>query len=145
MLRVDIESMLIDKSLKVADLPIVWNEQINQYLDLEVPDDSQGVLQDIHWSGGQFGTFCNYTIGDVMAAQLMETMKKTNPEIQNDINQANYEPLLNWLTSNIHTHGRRYTRNELLKRSTGETLNPLPYINYLKGKASQVYGVKFND
>ena len=145
MLRVDIESMLIDKSLKVADLPIVWNEQIKQYLDLEVPDDSQGVLQDIHWSGGQFGTFCNYTIGNVMAAQLMETMKKTNPEIQNDINQANYEPLLNWLTSNIHTHGRRYTRNELLERSTGETLNPLPYINYLKGKASQVYGVKFND
>ena len=71
--------------------------------------------------------------------------KKTNPEIQNDINQANYEPLLNWLTSNIHTHGRRYTRNELLEWSTGETLNPLPYINYLKGKASQVYGVKFND
>ena len=145
MLRVDIESMLIDKSLKVADLPTVWNEQIKQYLDLEVPDDSQGVLQDIHWSGGQFGTFCNYTIGNVMAAQLMETMKKTNPEIQNDINQANYEPLLNWLTSNIHTHGRRYTRNELLERSTGEALNPLPYINYLKGKASQVYGVKFND
>ena len=50
MLRVDIESMLIDKSLKVADLPTVWNEQIKQYLDLEVPDDSQGVLQDIHWS-----------------------------------------------------------------------------------------------
>ena len=83
MLRVDIESMLIDKSLKVEDLPIVWNEQIKQYLDLEVPDDSQGVLQDIHWSGGQFGTFCNYTIGNVMAAQLMETMKNTNPENQN--------------------------------------------------------------
>ena len=109
--------MLIDKSLKVEDLPIVWNEQIKQYLDLEVPDDSQGVLQDIHWSGGQFGTFCNYTIGNVMAAQLMETMKNTNPEIQNDINQSNYAPLLNWLTSNIHTHGRRYTRNELLKLS----------------------------
>ena len=145
MLRVDIESMLIDKSLKVADLPVIWNEQIKQYLDLEVPDDSQGVLQDIHWSGGQFGTFCNYTIGNVMAAQLMETMKNNKPEIQNDINQANYLPLLNWLTSNIHLMGRRYTRNEFLERSTGETLNPLPYINYLKNKASQVYGVSFND
>ena len=145
MLRVDIESMLIDKSLKVADLPVIWNEQIKEYLDLKVPDDSQGVLQDIHWSGGQFGTFCNYTIGNVMAAQLMETMKNNKPEIQNDINKANYLPLLNWLTSNIHSHGRRYTRNELLERSTGETLNPLPYLKYLKNKANQVYGVSFND
>ena len=80
-----------------------------------------------------------------MAAQLMETMKNNKPEIQNDINKANYLTLLNWLTSNIHSHGRRYTRNELLERSTGETLNPLPYLKYLKNKANQVYGVSFND
>ena len=79
-------------------------------------------------------------------AEALDQIENQNTsQIQNDINQSNYAPLLNWLTSNIHTHGRRYTRNELLERSTGETLNPLPYINYLKGKASQVYGVKFND
>ena len=143
MLRVDIESMLVDKSLKVSDLPHVWNDQIKKHLGLEVPDDSLGVLQDIHWSGGQFGTFCNYTIGNVMAAQLIDAMKKKEPEIQNQINNANYSPLLKWLSSNIHQHGRRYSRNELLEKSTGETLNPNPYIDYLKNKASQVYGVKF--
>ena len=143
MLRVDIESMLVDKSLKVSDLPHVWNDQIKQHLGLDVPDDSLGVLQDIHWSGGQFGTFCNYTIGNVMAAQLIDAMKKQEPEIQNQINNANYSPLLEWLSSNIHQHGRRYSRNELLEKSTGETLNPNPYIDYLKNKASQVYGVKF--
>ena len=143
MLRVDIESMLVDKSLKVSDLPHVWNDQIKKHLGLEVPDDSLGVLQDIHWSGGQFGTFCNYTIGNVMAAQLIDAMKKKEPEIQNQINNANYSPLLKWLSSNIHEHGRRYSRNELLEKSTGETLNPKPYIGYLKNKASQVYGVKF--
>ena len=143
MLRVDIESMLVDKSLKVDDLPSVWNEQIKKYLGLEVPNDSEGVLQDIHWSGGQFGTFCNYTIGNVMAAQLINTMDKDQPQIREEINKANYEPLLNWLKTNIHQHGRRYTRNELLEKSTGEKLNAKPYINYLKNKASQVYGVKF--
>ena len=143
MLRVDIESMLVDKSLKVDDLPEVWNEQIKKYLGLEVPNDSEGVLQDIHWSGGQFGTFCNYTIGNVMAAQLINTMDQNQPKIRNDINKANYEPLLNWLKNNIHQHGRRYTRNELLEKCTGEKLNSKPYINYLKNKASQVYGVSF--
>ncbi|MDB0003492.1 carboxypeptidase M32 [Alphaproteobacteria bacterium] len=143
MLRVDIESMLVDKSLKVSDLPVVWNDQINKYLDLSVPNDSEGVLQDIHWSGGQFGTFCNYTIGNVMAAQLINTMDKKQPNIRDDINKSNYSSLLNWLRENIHQHGRRYLRNELLERSTGETLNAKPYIAYLKDKASQVYGVKF--
>ena len=143
MLRVDIESMLVDKSLKVSDLPVVWNDQIKKYLDLNVPNDSEGVLQDIHWSGGQFGTFCNYTIGNVMAAQLINTMDKQQPSIREEINKANYLPLLEWLSQNIHQHGRRYLRNELLERSTGETLNAKPYIAYLKNKASQVYGVKF--
>ena len=64
-------------------------------------------------------------------------------KIRNDINKANYEPLLNWLKNNIHQHGRRYTRNELLEKCTGEKLNSKPYINYLKNKASQVYGVSF--
>ena len=143
MMRVDIESMLVDKTLKVNDLPTVWNEQINKYLGLKVPNDSEGVLQDIHWSGGQFGTFCNYTIGNVMAAQLIETMDAQNPEIRKDINDANYSSLLEWLRNNIHQHGRRYTRNELLEKSTGSTLNAKPYIAYLKNKASQVYGVSF--
>lgn len=143
MMRVDIESMLVDKTLKVDDLPTVWNEQINKYLGLKVPNDSEGVLQDIHWSGGQFGTFCNYTIGNVMAAQLIETMDAQNPEIRKDINDANYSSLLEWLRNNIHQHGRRYTRNELLEKSTGSTLNAKPYIAYLKNKASQVYGVSF--
>ena len=118
-------------------------EQINKYLGLKVPNDSEGVLQDIHWSGGQFGTFCNYTIGNVMAAQLIETMDTQNPEIRKDINDANYSSLLEWLKNNIHQHGRRYTRNELLMKSTGSTLNAKPYIAYLKNKASQVYGVSF--
>ena len=73
MLRVDIEAALVDGSLKVADLPEAWNAKIKEYLGLDVPSDRLGVLQDVHWSSGQIGTFCNYTIGNVMAGQLFET------------------------------------------------------------------------
>ena len=143
MLRVEIESMLIDGSLKVKDLPEMWNHQMKKYLDLEVPDDSLGVLQDIHWSGGQFGTFCNYTIGNVMAAQLMNHMKIKDSNIQNSLDNANYQPILEWLKTNIHQHGRRYSRNELLELSTGRSLDSKPYLSYLKEKASDVYGINF--
>ena len=143
MLRVEIESMLIDGSLKVKDLPEMWNHQMKKYLDLEVPDDSLGVLQDIHWSGGQFGTFCNYTIGNVMAAQLMNHMKIKDSNIQNSLDNANYQPILEWLKTNIHQHGRRYSRNELLELSTGRSLDSKPYLSYLKEKASDVYGLNF--
>ena len=143
MLRVEIESNLINASLKVKDLPEMWNSLMKKYLDLEVPDDSVGVLQDIHWSGGQFGTFCNYTIGNVMAAQLMDHMKVNDQNIQSSLVAANYNPILEWLTKNIHQHGRRYSRNELLKSATGRTLDAKPYLKYLQDKATEVYGVKF--
>ena len=74
---------------------------------------------------------------------LMTEIDNILDKNSNQINNANYSPLLEWLRSNIHQHGRRYTRNELLEKATGETLNPNPYIDYLKNKASQVYGVKF--
>ena len=74
---------------------------------------------------------------DELAEDYINDLKR------DDINKSNYSSLLNWLRENIHQHGRRYLRNELLEKSTGETLNAKPYIAYLKDKASQVYGVKF--
>ena len=74
MLRVEIECALMDGSLAVADLPSAWNAAIKRDLGLDVPDDSQGVLQDVHWSTGYIGSFPTYTIGNVMAAQMMETL-----------------------------------------------------------------------
>ena len=71
-------------------------------------------------------------------------MKKDNLNIQSSLKVADYKPILEWLKNNIHQHGRRYSRNELLKKSTGRSLDAKPYLEYLQNKAGQVYGVKFN-
>ena len=97
MLRVDIEAALIDGSLSVKDLPEAWNAKIKEYLGLDVPNDRLGVLQDVHWSSGQIGTFCNYTIGNVMAGQLYETAVKDNA-IADGLARADYAPLREWMT-----------------------------------------------
>jgi carboxypeptidase Taq len=141
MLRVDIETRLIDGSLKVKDLPEAWNAVIKQELGLDVPSDRLGCLQDIHWSSGQIGTFCNYTIGNVMAAQVLETARAQDPSIQASVDAGDYAPLKDWLTRNIYVHGRRFARDELLTRITGRTLDAKPYVKYLRDKYSALYGV----
>jgi carboxypeptidase Taq len=140
MLRVDIEAALVDGSLKVRDLPAAWNAKIKEYLDLDVPNDRLGVLQDVHWSSGQIGTFCNYTIGNVMAGQLFETAVQ-DTRVSTGLSSADYTPLREWMTTHVHQHGRRYTRNELLVRATGRPLDPAPYIAHVTSKYSTIYGL----
>jgi len=140
MLRVDIERQLIEGSLKVKDLPEAWNATIKDYFGLDVPDDAHGVLQDVHWSSGQIGTFCNYTIGNVMAGQLYETASQ-EPAIAEGIRTGDYEPLRHYMVENIHQHGRRYSRNDLLVKATGRTLDPEPYIRHLTAKYTEIYGL----
>jgi len=98
------------------------------------------VLQDVHWSSGQIGTFCNYTIGNVMAGQLAAKAQQ-DTEVRDGLARADYRPIREWLTEHIHRHGRRYTRDELLQRTTGEGLNPVPYIDYLTHKYTDIYGL----
>lgn len=141
MLRVELESKLIDGSLEVADLPDAWNACMKEYLGVDVPNDAQGVLQDVHWSSGQIGTFCNYTIGNIMAAQLFDTAMKENPTIQTALDEANYTPLRDWLTDKVAQHGRRFSRDELLVNATGRALDPEPYIRYLTEKYSEIYAL----
>jgi len=138
MLRVDIERDLIDGSLKVKDLPEAWNAKIKEYLGLDVPNDAMGVLQDVHWSSGQIGTFCNYTIGNVMAGQLFEAAK-ADPVIAKGLSQGDYDPLRLYMVENVHQHGRRYSRDELLVKATGRPLDPEPYLAYLTKKYTDLY------
>ncbi len=141
MLRVDLESRMIDGSLDVADLPEAWNAGMKSMLGVDVPDDAQGVLQDVHWSSGQIGTFCNYTIGNIMAAQLFDTATTQDAGIASALEGADYTPLRDWLTDNVCRHGRRYSRDELLRRATGGPLDPQPYLRYLTDKYSALYGL----
>ncbi len=140
MLRVDLEIALIDGSLKVSDLPEAWAAKVSEYLGLQVPDDRQGVLQDVHWSSGQIGTFCNYTIGNVMAGQLFDVARK-DAAVSHGLSTADYAPLREWMTERVHRHGRRYSRDDLLVRATGRTLDPAPYIAHLTAKYSEIYGL----
>ncbi|MCY3798785.1 MAG: carboxypeptidase M32 [Chloroflexi bacterium] len=141
MLRTEIEMALLEGAIAVDDLPDVWNAKIQEYLGLTPPDDRRGVLQDVHWSFGGFGNFPTYTIGNIMAAQVLAAAHKQMPDLAAQLADGDYQKLLTWLTENIYRHGRAYRADELLARVTGESLNTAALLAYLENKYSDLYGV----
>jgi carboxypeptidase Taq len=103
-------------------------------LGLKVPSNRAGCLQDIHWSSGMIGSFCTYTIGNIMAAQLFEAACAVEPGLRTALAGGEYGPLRTWLTENVCRHGRRFSRQEILTRASGRPLTAKPYLAYLSGK-----------
>ena len=131
MMRVEIEAALLDGTLAARDLPAVWREQVRANLGLEVPNDREGCLQDAHWAAGLVGSFCTYTVGNIMAAQLFEAACSASPQVRAALEEGDVGPLSSWLRENVWRHGRRYRRDELLAQATGRTLDVAPYIRHL--------------
>jgi carboxypeptidase Taq len=134
-IRFEIEKGLIEGTIKVADLPEVWNSKVKQYLGVDVTDDTHGVLQDVHWSHGTIGYFPTYTLGNIYAAQLFNKAKQEIPNLQEGFTNGEFSPLLKWLRKNIHQEAGRYSPEELIKKVTGEGLNSKYLVDYLKNKA----------
>ena len=134
MLRVEFEAALLKGDIKVAEIPGAWNEAMKRHLGVAVPNDREGCLQDVHWSSGAMGSFCTYTLGNVMAAQFFETAKAKGEGVARGLAQGDTAPLRLWLKENVWRHGKRFTRDELLTRATGRALEAGPYLRYLEGK-----------
>ena len=141
MLRFGIERELISGQMTVADLPAEWNKRFKALLGLDVPDNAQGCLQDVHWSFGLVGYFPTYTLGNLYAAQIWETINTKIPDLHARIAKGDFAPLLAFLRENIHHHGRRYSATELCQRITGKPLTADPLMRYLEGKLKPLYQI----
>lgn len=139
MLRTEIEMGLLDGAYTVDELPAVWNAKMEEYLGLTPPDDAQGVLQDLHWATGYFGSFPTYTLGNVISGQLMAAARKQVSGLDDALTRGEYAPLHNWLSDNIYRHARAYAPDELLVRATGQPLNTGPYLAYISEKYEALY------
>ena len=132
---------MLTGDLKIADLPAAWNQRMKQYLGVEVPDNTRGVLQDIHWSGGAMGYFPTYTLGNLYAAQFFEQARRDLGDLDGQFARGEFGPLLGWLREKIHRQGKRYRAPELVQRVTGRGLSAEPLLKHLRGKAAELYGV----
>jgi len=142
LLRFELENEMLEGKLKVRDLPEAWNLRFKSYVGIEVPNDRDGALQDIHWSSVSFGIFPGYTLGNLIGAQLMEKARADMRGLDGQFERGEFAPLLAWLRKNVHQHGRKFTPNELLERATGKPLTAEPWIAYVRQKFGALYGLE---
>jgi carboxypeptidase Taq len=137
--RFELEQELVSGRLTVADLPAAWNERYEKYLGLRPSKDSEGVLQDIHWSAGLIGYFPTYTLGNLYAAQLFEAAEKDLGGLDGQFAAGEFAPLLKWLRTNIHRHGQLYPSSDLISHVTGQVPGHQALIRHLQSKVDLFY------
>ncbi|MCL5783968.1 MAG: carboxypeptidase M32 [Patescibacteria group bacterium] len=138
MMRFELEDGLINNRLKVEQLPGMWREKMKKYLGVVPETDRDGVLQDVHWSYGNFGYFPTYTLGNLYAAQFAAKMSK-ELDLNNLMEKGELGTILYWLQNNIYQYGKLFWPDELVKKVTGENLNPQYFLDYINKKYSQIY------
>lgn len=133
-LRYDLEKDLIAGKIEMKDVPERWNIDMKRLLNVDVPSDAMGCMQDIHWTDGSFGYFPCYTLGAMTAAQFFNAAKKQIPGLMEHIAKGQFKPLTDWLKTNIHSKGSALTTEELMRQVTGEPLNADIYKAHLKAR-----------
>ena len=121
-IRYELEKDLISGKLAAQDLPSAWNAKYKEYLGVEIENDAEGCLQDIHWSDGSFGYFPTYLYGSIISAQIWSHYTQSHQEWRTDFKSGNYLHFRNWLKDNFHQYGSIYTTEQLIERAFGEKI-----------------------
>jgi carboxypeptidase Taq len=138
-LRFEIERELIEGDLGVEEIPETWNAKMEEYLGVRPDTDSEGCLQDIHWSHGSFGYFPTYSLGSVLAAQLYANAEREIDDLDGRISEGEFGDLHEWLTENVHRHGARYTTPDLIEEATDEAFTAGYFLEYVTEKYGELY------
>jgi carboxypeptidase Taq len=133
-LRFELEQDMVNGRVALRDLPDAWNAKVHEYLGLDVPDDANGVLQDVHWSAGSIGYFSTYLLGTVMSVQIWERAAEDIGNLEEQVERGEFAALREWLGEHVHRLGRKYSPQETLRRATGSTIDARPYLAYLESK-----------
>ena len=139
-IRFEMERDMFAGKLSIDELPQVWNEKYMEYLGVEIENDSEGVMQDIHWAGGSFGYFPSYALGNLYDGMLLKKMEGDLPDWRDRIAAGSFAEVKGWLVENVHRHGRLYDPADLIRMITGKDLTVEPFIRYLDDKYSKLYG-----
>jgi carboxypeptidase Taq len=133
-LRFELEQRLLSGELPTADLPDAWNARFEELVGVPVTSDSLGCLQDIHWSGGSFGYFPTYQLGNVISAQIWSRLTQDVPDAAERVERGEFGEIHTWLRDTMYVLGRKFTPAETLERVVGGPIDAEPYLAYLRTK-----------
>ena len=140
MIRYEIEKQLIGGTLEVRDVPAAWNALYREYLGIDVPSDTEGCLQDSHWSGGMIGYFPSYALGSAYGAQMKAVMESDLGPIAPCIAKGDIASITAWLKAHIHRFGNFKKPADIFADACGK-FDPKFFADYLTEKYSGIYGL----
>ena len=140
LIRYEIEKQLIDGSLRIKDVPSVWDSLYEEYLGIRPSSNKEGCLQDTHWSGGMFGYFPSYALGSAYGVQMLSRMEKEIPCLWKSVADGDLAPVTSWLHDHIHRFSALYTPKEIITNVCGG-FDPAYYIRYLTEKYTAIYNL----
>lgn len=141
LVRFELECDILTGALTVKDLPEAWNAKYEGYLGITPPNDSNGCLQDVHWSGGMVGYFPTYTMGNLLSHQIWQTLRKDLGDTDALIREGKFDAIRGWLTEKIYSQGRRYTPRDLVLRVTGKPMAATDYCQGMRSKFGELYAL----
>ncbi len=133
LLRYEIEKKLVAGDVLVEDAPSLWNEMMEKYLGIKPKSASEGILQDVHWSGGMMGYFPTYSLGNVLSGMLLERLQK-DIDLGSTVRDGKLNVVKNWLREHVHKWGATYSPKELQEKLFGDQYVPKPLVRYLERK-----------
>ena len=138
-MRYEMERDLFSDKISISELPQVWKEKMDSYFGLNLENEAEGVLQDVHWYGGGFGYFPAYALGNVYDGALLTTMEKSIPDWKQQLKEGNGKNVLKWLSVNVHKKGLLYDPVDLIEKITGNKPDAVAFVDYLNDKFSKLY------
>lgn len=141
LVRFEIECDVLTGKLAVKDMPAAWNAKYQEYLGVTPRSDSEGCLQDVHWSMGSIGYFPTYSMGNLLSYQFWTCLRRDLGDTDALIAEGNFAPILGWLQEKIYRQGRLYTPKDLVLRVTGKPMGAEDYLEGLEAKYRDIYGL----
>lgn len=141
LIRFEIECDVLTGALAIKDMPEAWNSKYESYLGIRPPSDSEGCLQDVHWSQGSIGYFPTYSMGNLLSYQIWNALTKDLGDPFALIGKGEFAPVLGWLREKIYSKGRKYTPRDLVMRVTGKPMGAQDYVDGLGKKYAEIYNL----
>jgi carboxypeptidase Taq len=141
LVRFEIEVAVLNGEMSVRDIPAAWNQKYTEYLGITPSTDSEGCLQDVHWAGGLIGYFPTYSMGNLLSYQIWRALQKDVPNTDELMARGEFAPILGWLVEKLYSKGRSVRPKELVQQITGKAMDPADYLDGLRAKYSEVYGL----
>lgn len=139
-LRYEMEKAIFHDQIPADRLPGLWNDKMEELLGIRPASDSEGILQDTHWSDASFGYFPSYLLGSIYDGMFLEQAEAELGDLNALLREGKVARITEWLNQKIHRFGSLYTSREVLERVCGRELTAEPLLRYFNEKYGKIYG-----